>query len=65
VASPDGRPAARVIAIILLTVAAASLGYGLYRVTTGHAFDLSLMTSAVAAAGLAAILFSRAKSGGG
>ncbi|KPF78380.1 hypothetical protein IP78_11320 [Brevundimonas sp. AAP58] len=59
-ASRDGRSVALVGATILLIVAAANIGYGVYRVMGGHAFELPLMTGAAVCAGLAAILFSRA-----
>jgi hypothetical protein len=45
-----------------LIVAAANVAYGVYRVSGGHEFDLPLITGAVVCAGLAAVLFSRAKS---
>jgi hypothetical protein len=63
-ANPDGKPVALVGAIILLIIAAANLGYGIYRVTGGHDFDLPLITGAAVSAGMSAILFSRARSGG-
>lgn len=63
-ANPDGKPAALVGAIILLIIAAANLAYGVYRAWGGHEFELPLITGAVVCAGMAAVLFSRAKSGG-
>ena len=63
-ANPDGKSAALAGAVILLIIAAANLGYGIYRVTGGHDFELPLITGAAICAGMAAILFSRAKSGG-
>jgi hypothetical protein len=58
----DGRNAFVVGATILLIVAAANVAYGVYRVWGGHELELPLITGAVVCAGLAAVLFSRAKS---
>lgn len=59
----DGRSALISAATILLIVAAANVAYVLYRVSGGHGLELPLITGAVFAAGLAAILFGRAKAG--
>jgi hypothetical protein len=59
-ASRDGRSVARVGGTILLIVAAANIGYGIYRVMGGHDFEAPLIIGATVCAGLAAILFSRA-----
>lgn len=57
----DGRSALMVGATVLLLVAAANIAYGLYRVSGGHDFELPLITGAAVTAGMAAVLFSRAK----
>jgi hypothetical protein len=57
----DGRSTLIVGATILLIVALANVAYGLYRVAGGHEFELPLITGAVVCAGMAAVLFSRAK----
>ncbi len=57
----NGKGAAQAGAIILLIVAAANIGYGVYRVTLGDELELSLMIAGIVCATLAAVLFSQTK----
>jgi hypothetical protein len=57
----DGRSALLVGAIVLLFISVANVAYGIYRVTGGHPFELPLITGTVVSAGMAAVLFSRAR----
>lgn len=64
--NPDQKPknargAAQAGAIILLIVAAANIGYGVWRVTLGDELELPLMIAGVMCATLAAVLLSRVK----
>ncbi len=57
----NGKGAAQAGAIILLIVAAANIGYGVYRVTLGDELELPLMVAGIVCATMAAVLFSQAK----